>query len=206
VAGRAGFSRTASCAAADRRPVRFHGFNWPDVATGHGDTPDVRRDHGVTTNGPGPSTPARSRSYLTRGQLEPGPGRWPGGEISSRCRSSQVVDPPARGGPGQAGHYLWKRDAAVGKSGRHLNLLGVGRARTARRRFYGCPTSVVDGGHGEVNRGRRSGKAAPRPATQPTPPPAPRHQAPRRRPPTDQRDFFLYHVRSNAWTGGFRVR
>jgi predicted carbohydrate-binding protein with CBM5 and CBM33 domain len=133
---------------------------------------------------------------------------------------SQVVNPPANGGPGtDDGHYWWNGTLPSGKTGRHL-IYSVWSRSDSQETFYGCSDVVFDGGHGEVTgvggtevtgvggTGSPTTPPATTPATTPptTTPPAttpPATTPPTTAPPAGAGCTAMYNV-VGAWTGGFQ--
>ena len=105
---------------------------------------------------------------------------------------SQVVNPPALGGPGtDDGHYYWNATLPAGKSGPHL-IYSVWARSDSTETFYGCSDVVFDGGHGEVT---GVGGGTTTPTTPPTTTPT--------TPPVSGGCSAMYSIVS-AWTGGFQ--
>jgi chitin-binding protein len=108
---------------------------------------------------------------------------------------SQVVNPPANGGPGtDDGHYWWNGTLPSGKTGKHL-IYSVWSRSDSTETFYGCSDVVFDGGHGEVT-GVGNGGVTPPPTNPPPTDPS--------TPPTSGGCTAMFNV-SQAWTGGFQA-
>jgi len=107
---------------------------------------------------------------------------------------SQVVNPPADGGPGtDEGNYWWNGRLPSGKSGRHL-IYSVWSRSDSTETFYGCSDVVFDGGNGEVT-GVGNGGVTPSPTT-PTSSPTPN--------PGNGGCNAMFNI-VGAWNGGFQA-
>jgi predicted carbohydrate-binding protein with CBM5 and CBM33 domain len=180
------------CSGGTGGPYDFTGFNlarddWPVTHLTSGAAMEF--DYNDWAKHPGTFS-----LYITRDSWSPT--RAPTWSDLEPVPFSQVVDPPALGGPGtEDGHYWWNGTLPSGKTGRHL-IYSVWARSDSQETFYGCSDVVFDGGHGEVT-GVGGGGTTPPPTTPPpsTPPPS--------TPPPSGGCSAMYHV-VNAWTGGFQ--
>jgi predicted carbohydrate-binding protein with CBM5 and CBM33 domain len=193
------------CSGGTGGPYNFTGFNlarndWPVTHLTSGATMEF--DYNDWAKHPGTFS-----LYITKDSWSPTrPLAW--SDLES-APFSQVVNPPANGGPGtDDGHYWWNGTLPSGKSGRHL-IYSVWARSDSAETFYGCSDVVFDGGHGEVTGVGGGGTTTPPPTTPPpttpppTTPPPTTPTTPPTSPPAGTGCSAMYNV-TGAWTGGFQ--
>lgn len=179
------------CSGGTGGPYNFTGFNlarddWPVTHLTSGATMEI--DYNDWAKHPGTFS-----LYITKDSWSPTRAlAW--SDLES-APFSQVVNPPALGGPGtDDGRYYWNATLPSGKSGRHL-IYSVWSRSDSTETFYGCSDVVFDGGHGEVTGVGNGGPTTP-PTTPPTSPPT-------SNPPQPGGCTAMYNV-TGAWSGGFQ--
>jgi chitin-binding protein len=184
-----------ACSGGTGGPYDFTGFNlarddWPVTHLTSGST--IEFDYNDWAKHPGTFS-----LYVTKDSWSPTrPLAWSDLESTP---FSQVVNPPAIGGPGtDDGHYYWNGTLPSGKSGRHL-IYSVWARSDSQETFYGCSDVVFDGGHGEVTGVGNGSTPTTPPTTTPTTPPTSTPTTP----PASGGCTAMYNVVS-AWTGGFQ--
>jgi chitin-binding protein len=192
------------CSGGTGGPYDFTGFNlarddWPVTHLTSGATMEI--DYNDWAKHPGTFS-----LYITKDSWSPTrPLAW--GDLDP-TPFSQVINPPALGGPGtDDGHYYWNATLPSGKSGRHL-IYSVWSRSDSTETFYGCSDVVFDGGHGEVTGVGNGGGTTTPPTTPPTTTPttAPTTTPttpPTTTPPASGGCTAMYNV-TGAWTGGFQ--
>ena len=180
------------CSGGTGGPYDFTGFNlarddWPLTHLTSGKTIEI--DYNDWAKHPGTFS-----LYITKDGYNPTkPLAW---SDLDPTPFSQVVNPPADGGPGtDDGHYYWNATLPSGKTGKHL-IYSVWARSDSTETFYGCSDVVFDGGNGEVT--GVGGTTTTPPTTTPT-------SSPTTSPTTTPTGgcVAMYNVVS-AWTGGFQ--
>jgi predicted carbohydrate-binding protein with CBM5 and CBM33 domain len=191
------------CSGGTGGPYDFTGYNlarndWPQTHLTAGSTIEI--DYNDWAKHPGTFS-----LYITKDGYDPTkPLAW---SDLDPTPFSQVVNPPALGGPGtDDGHYYWNATLPSGKSGKHL-IYSVWARSDSAETFYGCSDVTFDGGHGEVTGVGSGGTSTPPPTTPPptsgstTPPPT--TPPPTTPPPANAGCTAMYNI-TGAWTGGFQ--